>query len=429
VAPYFGIRGGRHFRPGANVPAMPRRSEAFGAPALEVAARFLRLGLTSFGGPVAHLGYFRREFVERAGWLDDAAFGEMVALCSVLPGPSSSQVGILLGALRAGPLGGVLAWLCFSAPSAIALALFGLGLRAAHAHAGQLPAPLTGALIGLQGAAAAVVVLAVLGMYRSLAKTAPARAIALIGFALSLLAIVYAPQLQWLPLVVGGIIGAALPGVSPALPAKAPPLRVSRRAGITAALVFGLALAALPFAPHDGYAGLFATFFRAGSLVFGGGHVVLPFLQALIGPERVDARDFFAGYGAAQAVPGPLFTFAAFLGAADETIASPSLGALVATLGIFAPSFLLLPAGVALWSSLRGVPRAAAILMGINASVVGLLAAVLVDPIGVALVRAPLAVALGVAALIALAVLRAPAWLVVLGSAAVGAVLHGAFDV
>jgi len=392
---------------------------------LEVALRFVRLGLTSFGGPVAHLGYFRREFVERARWLDDAAFGEMVAICSVLPGPSSSQVGIMLGALRAGPLGGIVAWLCFTTPSALALAAFGIGLRAAHAHSGpHLPDALTGALIGLQGSASAVVLLAVAGMFGSLAKTAPARAIAGLGFALSLASIVYAPQLQWVALLIGGAIGAALPGLAPPLPARAPPLRVPRAAGIVASVALGLALVVLPEFAHAEYLALFATFFRAGSLVFGGGHVVLPFLQQLIGPERVDVRDFFAGYGAAQAVPGPLFTFAAFLGASDKTIVTPALGALVAMLGIFAPSFLLLPAGIALWGSLRGFARAPAILMGLNAAVVGLLAAVAVDPIGVALVHVPLAALLALTALVALTRFAAPAWLVVLGSAAAGAVLR-----
>jgi chromate transporter len=391
----------------------------------EVALRFLRLGLTSFGGPVAHLGYFRREFVERARWLDDAVFGEMVAICSVLPGPSSSQVGILLGTLRAGPLGGVVAWLCFTTPSALALAAFGIGLRAAHAHSGpHLPEALTGALIGLQGSASAVVLLAVTGMFRSLAKTAPARAIAGLGFALSLASIVYAPQLQWVALLTGGAIGAAFPGLAPPLPARAPPLHVPRVAGIVAAVALGLTLVVLPAFAHTGYLALFAVFFRAGSLVFGGGHVVLPFLQQLIGPERVDERDFFAGYGAAQAVPGPLFTFASFLGASDKTIVTPALGALVATLGIFAPSFLLLPAGIALWGVLRGFARAPAILMGLNAAVVGLLAAVAIDPIGVALVHVPLAALLALAALVALTRYAAPAWLVVLGSAAAGAVLR-----
>ncbi len=404
----------------ANLPAMGGRGVLF-----EVALRFLRLGLTSFGGPVAHLGYFRREFVERARWLDDAVFGEMVAICSVLPGPSSSQVGILLGTLRAGPLGGVVAWLCFTTPSALALAAFGIGLRAAHAHSGpHLPEALTGALIGLQGSASAVVLLAVTGMFRSLAKTAPARAIAGLGFALSLASIVYAPQLQWVALLTGGAIGAAFPGLAPPLPARAPPLHVPRVAGIVAAVALGLTLVVLPAFAHTGYLALFAVFFRAGSLVFGGGHVVLPFLQQLIGPERVDERDFFAGYGAAQAVPGPLFTFASFLGASDKTIVTPALGALVATLGIFAPSFLLLPAGIALWGVLRGFARAPAILMGLNAAVVGLLAAVAIDPIGVALVHVPLAALLALAALVALTRYAAPAWLVVLGSAAAGAVLR-----
>ena len=404
----------------ANLPAMATR-----AALSDVAARFSRLGLTSFGGPVAHLGYFRREFVERAGWLDDAAFGEMVAICSVLPGPSSSQVGILLGALRAGPLGGLVAWFCFTAPSALLLAAFAILLRAQHAHGGaSFPPALAGALAGLQGAASAVVLLAVTGMFGSLAKTALTRAIAALGFVLSLLSIVYAPQLQWAALLAGGAAGAAFPGLARPLPAQAPPLHVARAAGIAAVALLAAALVALPLFAHGGYAALFATFFRAGALVFGGGHVVLPFLQTLIGPGRIDVRDFFAGYGAAQAVPGPLFTVAAFLGASDATIASPPLGALVATLAIFAPSFLLLPAGIALWSVLRGWTRAPAILMGLNAAVVGLLAAVFVDPIGIALVHAPLAAVIALLALVALGRFALPVWLVVLGSAAAGGLVR-----
>jgi chromate transporter len=400
---------------------MPTRA----APAwVEVAARFFRLGLTSFGGPVAHLGYFRREFVEKAGWLEDAAFGEIVALCSVLPGPSSSQVGIVLGALRAGPAGAFAAWVCFAAPSAVALACFGVALRTANAHAGgALPAWLTGALTGLQGAASAVVLVALMGMFRSLAATSLRRWIAALAWILALASIVYAPQLQWVPLVVGGALGATFAHDAAALPPTAPFLHVPRSAGIASAALLLLALVALPLLAHGGYAALFATFFRAGSLVFGGGHVVLPFLQSLVGPGTVDVRDFFAGYGAAQAAPGPLFTFSAFLGAVDEQSASAWAGALVALLGIFAPSFLLLPAGVALWSNLRRLSRAGATLAGLNAAVVGLLAAVFVDPIGLALVRAPLAAALGAVALAAFVRWNAPAWLVVLGSAACGAAL------
>ena len=296
-------------------------------------------------------------------------------------------------------------------------------MRAAHADAGHAPPLLAGALTGLQGAASAVVLVAVRGMFGSLAKTALTRVIAAIGFALALLSIVYAPQLQWVPLLVGGAIGAAFPAAAqPLTRGRASRRRFASRRRRRRRIARGGA-PRVAVRTHRATSRYSRTFFRAGSLVFGGGHVVLPFLQSLVGPERIDVRDFFAGYGAAQAVPGPLFTFAAFLGAADKTVVSPPLGALVATLGIFAPSFLLLPAGVALWGALRSVKRAPAILMGLNASVVGLLAAVFVDPIGLALVRSPVALGVACAALVALLRFAVPPWLVVLGSAAAGAAL------
>lgn len=391
--------------------------------------RFLRLGLSAFGGPVAHLGYFRREFVEREGWLDDAAFGEIVALCSALPGPTSSQVGITIGTLRAGPLGGLAAWLAFTTPSALALALFGIALRAADAPGAAFAhgAVWRGALEGLAGAAAAVVVLAVAGLAATLTRTTPTRALGVLGFVLALAVDRYAPGLQWLPLLAGGALGAIL--IAPersALPQGAPWLRGNRPLAIVAFAALLAGLIGLPLAaPAHSPLALFALFFRAGSLVFGGGHVVLPFLQSLVGPQLVPARDFFAGYAAAQAVPGPLFTFASFLGAANHSAASGVFGALVATLGIFAPSFLLLAMALPLWSALRAVPRASAVLAGVNASVVGLLAAVLVYPLGANLIASPIEMLCAAAALPALRA-KAPAWLVVFAAAGLGA-LAGAF--
>jgi chromate transporter len=399
------------------------------AAGIEVFARFLRLGFTSFGGPVAHLGYFRREFVERAQWLDDVAFGEIVALCSVLPGPTSSQVGISLGALRAGPLGAVLAWLAFTTPSALAMTLFGLALRAAGGPgaAGLARAPAwSGALVGLGGAAAAVVLLAVLSLGKTLAATAPTRAIAAVAFVLALGVDRIAPAYQWIPLLVAGFTGLVLLGRGTPLPPAAPALTFSRGVGIASGALFAVLLIGLPLAaPPGGYLALFATFFRAGSLVFGGGHVVLPFLQSVIGPDLVPVRDFFAGYGVAQTVPGPLFTFAAFLGAVNRSTASGWQGAMVATLGIFAPSFLLVATAVPLWDALRTLPRATAALAGLNAGVVGLLAAVLIDPIGRSLVHAPLGIALAALAFLLFTRLHWPAWGVVAASAGLGAVVAG----
>lgn len=392
---------------------------------LDVVVRFLRLGFTSFGGPIAHLGYFRRELVERAAWVDDATFAEIVALCSVLPGPTSSQVGMTLGWRRAGVPGLVLAWLAFTTPSALALAAFGLALRAAGTRvAAGTPAaaPLAGALDALAGAAAAVVLIAVLQLGRTLATTRLARAIAAGAFALALGADRFAPALQWLPLVAGGVAGARF-GPARALPVADLPIRVPRRVAASAGGALVVLLAALPFVGAHGYPGLFETFFRAGSLVFGGGHVVLPFLQTMIADGRVDAPTFFAGYGAAQAVPGPLFTFAAFLGAVDASVGRGALGALVAVLAIFAPSFLLLAAAIPLWGTLRTLPRAGPALAGVNAAVVGLLAAVLVDPIAISLARDPIGIGAAAGAFALLQFARLAPWAVVLACAAGGAAI------
>jgi len=393
------------------------------APWLEVLTRFLRLGCTSFGGPVAHLGYFRREFVERARWVDDAAFAEIVALCSVLPGPTSSQVGIVVGARRAGLLGAFLAWFGFTAPSALLMIAFGLGLRAAsEASPGRLAAgsEFAGALGGLGAAAAGVVLVAAIQLARNLLVTRATLAIGAAAFLLALLAGRYAPAYQWAVVAAGGLAGIAWRIAGSGLPAGAPPLTLSRRGAAIAGSAFVVLLVGLPIvAPPGSYVALFATFFRAGSLVFGGGHVVLPLLQGLIG-SRVSAATFFAGYGAAQAVPGPLFTFAAFVGAVDRQTGGP-VAALIALAGIFAPSFLLLAAVLPLWSALRTLPRATSALAGLNAAVVGLLAAVLVDPIATTLAHRPLGIVLAFAAAALLQFARLPAWTVVILCAACGA--------
>ncbi len=393
------------------------------SPQADVFVRFLRLGCTSFGGPIAHLGYFRREFVDRAKWLDDAAFAEIVALCSVLPGPTSSQVGILIGARRAGPLGGLLAWLAFTTPSALILTAFGLFL--AHAAVGTDPASKTpafaGALEGLAAAAAAVVLIAVMQLGRTLLRNRLDAGIAGLAFVLALVLDRFAPAFQWIALAAGGVIGGRFARSAVALPKGAPVLAISRNVAFGAGASFVVLLAGLPIvAPQQGYLAIFATFFRAGALVFGGGHVVLPFLQGLIG-QGVSERTFFAGYGAAQAVPGPLFTFSAFLGAVLLPFGGAA-GALVAVAGIFLPSFLLLAAVVPLWTALRDLPRASQALAGLNAAVVGLLAAVFVDPIATTLARDPAGIAIALVALALLGWARLPAWAVV-GVCALGGAL------
>jgi len=400
---------------------------AFVRPALDVFTRFLRLGSSSFGGPVAHLGYFRREFVERAGWLDDAAYGEIVALCSVLPGPTSSQVGMAIGARRAGTLGAVLAWLGFTAPSALVMGTFGFFLNAAR-RAGPGSAlgngPLTGPLRGLECVAAAVVLVAVLAMARTLLASRFAYVAAALAFAAELVVSPRAPGFSWTVLVASGVAG-ALFAPAAALPAGSALPRGSRSTAMAAAALLLIGLFVLPaFAAKSETLALFTTMFRAGSLVFGGGHVVLPFLESLVRSGAVDESRFLFGYGAAQALPGPLFTFAAYLGAADIRLAAaPAAGAIAALLGIFAPTFLLLTIVGPLWGRMRALPRAANVLSGLNAGVVGILAAVLVDPIGLAVVRLPLVPALGIAAG-AFALLRfgrVPSWAVALAGAGAGA--------
>ncbi len=391
---------------------------------LEVFTRFLRLGCTSFGGPVAHLAYFRREFVDRTRWLDTATFAEIVALCSVLPGPTSSQVGMLIGARRAGPAGGLLAWFAFTLPSALILGTLGISLHAAATNGAlDLAGGRTyaGALEGLGAAAAAVVLVAVIQLGRALLGTNFARAVAAGALALALAVDHYAAPYQWVVLLAGALAGFARDAGGASLPEGPPLLPWPRRTAVTAAAIFAFLLLGLPIvAPPDSYLSLFATFFRAGALVFGGGHVVLTFLTSEVAEGRLSAAAFFAGYGATQAVPGPIFTFAAFLGGADRQLGGV-VGALVAVLGIFAPSFLLLTAVVPLWSTLRHLPRAASTLAGMNAAVVGMLGAVFIDPLATSLVRHPLAVALGLVALALLQFARLPAWVVVLACALAGA--------
>ncbi|GAC1443736.1 MAG: chromate efflux transporter [Vulcanimicrobiaceae bacterium] len=394
-------------------------------PWLEVFTRFLWLGLTSFGGPIAHIGYFRRELVERARWLDDAAFGEMLALCSVLPGPTSSQVGLLLGYRRAGPGGALAAWLGFTLPSAMLMTALGIWLGAASPGIAASPnrAYVNGMTEGLLAAAAGVVALAVVQMARTFAATRPSAAIAVGTFAYAIVVDRLAPGLQWIALVAAGGIGARWLPAKP-LPVGATALAIPRRAAYAAAAIFALLLLGLPIVAQPGSAfELFALCFRAGSLVFGGGHVVLPFLQSAIGP-LVSERTFFAGYGAVQAMPGPLSTFAAFLGATARVQPAGIPGAAIGLAGIFLPSFLLLVVAVPLWRALRDLPRAASVLAGLSAAVVGLLGAVLVDPIATSLARDPLGLLLALGSFALLAATRVPAWAVVIVAAAIGTALQ-----
>jgi chromate transporter len=375
---------------------------------------FLRLGLTSFGGPAAHLGYFRNEFVARRRWLDEHTFSDIVALCQFLPGPGSSQVGIAIGRLRGGIAGAVAAWVGFTLPSVLLLVAFAYGFThlsdAASLHL----------LRGLKIAAVAVVIQAVWSMGRMLC---PDRARVTIAAACALAVILLgATYGQVASIVAAGIAGAAWLKSATELP-RAPLGMPGTKTGALvclaafALLLFGLpALAAsLHSYPFD----LFAAFYRVGSLVFGGGHVVLPLLEAVVVPRGwISQNAFMAGYGAAQAVPGPLFSFAAFLGAASSGYPSGLSGALIATLAIFLPSFLLVGAALPLWSELRAFAPMRRAMAGINAAVVGILLAALYDPVWTSAVHTGRDFALVVVALVLLGWWRVPSWAVVLITAA-----------
>jgi chromate transporter len=387
----------------------------------QVFIAFLRLGLTSFGGPIAHLGYFHEAFVVRRRWLDDRSYADLVALCQFLPGPASSQVGIATGLSRAGYAGALAAWVGFTAPSAIAMVLFAYGLSALGNAAGS------GWLHGLKVAAVAVVAVAVLGMMRTLAPDRERATIAVTA-AIAMLAVPSALA-QVLVIVLGGLAGALL------LPAEEPPagaalpLAVSRRTGAVLLALFFVLLIGLPLLaatiPAQGIK-LFDAFYRAGSLVFGGGHVVLPLLQAAVVPQGWVSNDaFLAGYGAAQAVPGPLFTFAAYLGAVMSLPPNGWLGALICLVAIFLPSFLLVLGVLPFWEDLRRRSGARAALAGVNAAVVGLLIAALYDPVWTVGITSAADFALAAAAFLLLFVWQTPPWLVVLLSALAGGIMGG----
>ena len=381
---------------------------------------FLRLGLTSFGGPVAHLGYFRSEFVARRGWLSERAYADLVALCQFLPGPASSQVGMALGLSRAGYAGALAAWAGFTLPSAVALILFALGL----ASFGDAVPP--GALHGLKVVAVAVVAQAVWGMARSLCPDAPR--VTLVVAAACLVLLVPSAWIQVGVIAGAGIAGLAMFKPAPTVAHDPLPIMVGRRAGVIWLALFFALLAGLPLlaqlAPGSPVA-VVDAFYRAGSLVFGGGHVVLPLLQAeVVSPGWVGNEAFLAGYGAAQAVPGPLFTFAAFLGAAMNGGLSGWAGGFLCLLSVFLPSFLLVAGALPFWEQLRRHARVQAALTGINSAVVGLLLAALYQPVWTSAIHQPRDFGLALVALVALVFWRLPPWLVVVGCGVVGWLLY-----
>ena len=375
----------------------------------EVLLAFLRLGLTSFGGPIAHLGYFRTEFVERRRWLDDRGYADLVALTQFLPGPASSQTGFALGWLRAGWLGALAAWAGFTLPSALAMIAFALGI----AQHGALAA--SGAVRGLKIVAVAIVAQAVWTMARALCPDWPRRLLAVLA---ALLAFAVPSALGQVGAIAAcGLLGWRLLKLPQRPPAGLRSSGVSRRAAAVALALFAVLLLALPLAASitgSPLLQLFDGFYRAGALVFGGGHVVLPLLQAAVVPGgAVSNADFIAGYGAAQAVPGPLFTFAAYLGAVMNGPLSGWAGGLVLLVTIFLPGCLLVVGALPFWDRLRSRGGIGSALAGVNAGVVGILAAALVDPVFTSSVHSATDLLLALACLGLLLLARlSPVWAV-----------------
>ena len=352
---------------------------------LEVLRVFLKLGLSSFGGPIAHIGYFRQEFVVRRRWLDEQAFVDLVALCQFLPGPASSQVGFSIGLTRAGYRGALAAWTGFTLPSAIVLVLFAYGAGALSGTAGA------GLLHGLKLVAVAIVAQAVWGMARTLCPDRERASIAVLTALIILFSSSSLAQIG--SIFLGGLLGLWLCRGAPPPAEGHIVMPVSRRAGLVALTAFFVLLGGLPilqsFQIWSGVA-LFDAFYRSGALVFGGGHVVLPLLrEAFVAPGWVSDDAFLAGYGAAQAVPGPLFTFAAYLGAVVGPSPHGVAGAALGLVGIFLPGILILLGALPFWDAFRKRADAQAAMRGVNASVVGLLGAALYNPIWTTSVKTP----------------------------------------
>ncbi len=383
---------------------------------LSVFLAFLRLGLTSFGGPIAHLGYLHEEFVSRRKWLDERDYADLVALCQFLPGPSSSQVGMGIGLLRAGIPGGLAAWLAFTSPSALILMVFGYGVIAFDQVASQ------DWLHGLKVVAVAVVAQAVWTMARTTWASVPRVTIGVLA------AIVVwfspTPLAQAGVIIGGGIAGWAFLPVSDSEDRQPLSVTAHRGGSVLALSLFFVLSMVLPMlaAWHpDRALALIDSFYRSGSLVFGGGHVVLPLLQSEVVPPGWVREDLFlAGYGAAQAVPGPLFTFAAYLGTVMEHPPSGWGGALICLTAIYLPSFLLVYGTLPFWEAFRRRKHMQSALSGINAAVTGLLLAALFGPVWAGAIRAPADLGLALVALLMLVLWKLPAWLVVLVTAAGG---------
>jgi chromate transporter len=382
---------------------------------------FLALGLTSFGGPIAHLGYYRREFVERRKWLSEAAYADLVALCQFLPGPASSQVSYALGVSRGGILGGLVAWIGFTLPSAVLMVGF------AYAS-GRLEGPLAAGLLhGLKLVAVAVVAQAVWGMVRTLCPDRERASIAVLAALVVTVAATAVGQIA--AIAAGGLLGLWLCRAAPADAAGRLPMMVSRRAAWIALAAFAVLLVGMPIVARAG-AGrgveAAAAFYRTGALVFGGGHVVLPLLEtAVVSPGWVSPDSFLAGYGAAQAMPGPVFTLAAYLGAVMSEPPAGVAGAAICLVAIFLPGLLLVTGALPFWDAFRRRATAQAAMRGVNAAVVGILLAALYQPVWTSAVKGPGDFVVALVAFVLLVVWALPSWSVVLLTALGGVLLAG----
>jgi len=377
---------------------------------VEIFRVFLLLGLTSFGGPIAHLGYFRTEFVERRRWLAEKTYADLVALCQFLPGPASSQVGFAMGLMRGGAPGALAAFTAFTLPSALVLVLFAYGAAVMEGPVGE------GLISGLKIVAVAIVAHAVWGMARNLCPDRQRAGIAVL--ALGIVAVVGGPAGTVGAIVIGAMAGALWCRYRQEEAVTDLHLPVSPRAAWCCLVLFALLLAGLPVLVASGGGqgvALFDAFYRAGALVFGGGHVVLPLLQAeVVQPGWVSADAFLAGYGAAQAIPGPLFTFSAYLGTVMEPVPNGPAGAVVALLAVFLPGFLLLLAVLPFWNALRRLTGMQAVMRGANAAVVGILGAALYDPVWISAIPGPREFVLAVTGFVLLSAWKMPPWVVVM---------------
>lgn len=392
---------------------------AGGSPVLEVLQVFTKLGLTSFGGPVAHIGYFREEFVERRRWLTEHSFADLVALCQFLPGPASSQFGMALGLTRAGYWGALAAWIGFTLPSALLMLLFAYGVGALGDTAGA------GWLQGLKVAAVAVVARAVFGMMQTLTPDRERATLAVVAAGIALAFPSAAGQIG--AIVVGGLAGFLMFRNGERQERGVLPVKVSRTVALGALVVFFALLVGLPIAAATGASqalSYFDAFYRAGSLIFGGGHVVLPLLKAeVVAPGWIAEDTFLAGYGAAQAIPGPLLSFAAYLGAIMIPEPNGWLGAVICLVAIFLPSFLLIVGVLPFWQHVRRYSAAQAALLGVNAAVVGIMLAALYDPIWTAGIARRADFALAILAFLLLYLWKTPPWLVVILCAVAGGLI------